>query len=231
MTMQAPVYNTAGTKQTDITLPETVFATPWNPDLVHQVVTAYATRQRTNTAEAKDRKERRGGGRKPWPQKGLGRARHGSVRSPIWRGGGVTFGPRTQRDQRPRITKNMRNRALYTALAEKFRRGSLFFVDSLDGVIAKTAQARGVLEALAGAVSIPELATRYTNNALIVTPEYAPEVLRGFRNIAGVAVEEARNITAHDVLRYRYVVIAAPNESLERITERLNRPQRSTAEA
>ena len=119
--LEAVVYSQEGKKSGSVTLPEAVFGEKWNADLVHQVVVAMQANARQPIAHTKDRSEVRGGGRKPWAQKGTGRARHGSSRSPIWRHGGVTHGPRNDRDFSQKINRKMKVKALYAVLSKKFR--------------------------------------------------------------------------------------------------------------
>ncbi len=110
--MEAPIYNTQGKKSGTLTLPENVFDVAWNDSLMHQVVTSMQANARVSIAHVKDRGEVSGGGKKPWRQKGTGRARHGSIRSPIWKGGGVTHGPTKNKDYSRKIPKKMRAKAL-----------------------------------------------------------------------------------------------------------------------
>jgi len=115
--MNADIYNANGKKAGSVELPENVFGVAWNDALMHQVVTSMQDNARTPVAHAKTRGEVRGGGKKPWNQKGTGRARHGSTRSPIWKGGGVTHGPRNDKSYARTVPKKMRIKALTMALS------------------------------------------------------------------------------------------------------------------
>ncbi|MEX2405225.1 MAG: 50S ribosomal protein L4, partial [Candidatus Paceibacterota bacterium] len=128
--MQLSVYNEKGTKKEALTLPEDIFGLGWNSDLLHQVIVAYRANARPTVAHAKDRSEKRGGGAKPWRQKGTGRARHGSIRSPLWAGGGATHAPLTERDFSKKVNKKMKRKALGIALSSKVRDNELLLVDS-----------------------------------------------------------------------------------------------------
>lgn len=218
--MQAALYNKEGKEVGKVELPERIFGAPWKADLVHQVVVSMQANARTPVAHTKDRGDVRGGGKKPWKQKGTGRARHGSRRSPIWSGGGVTFGPRKERVFAKKINKKMRAGALYAALSRKLKDDELIFLDSLIFAAPKTKEAKAVLTALSNVSSFAKLGTKKKNAALIALPSNDAATKRSFKNIGSVAVEEVRNLNPVDVLSYKYVVVADPDKAIEFWAER-----------
>ena len=129
--MKYEVLDQKGNKVGEESLPKEIFEVEIKNDLIYQVITSQMANKRRVIAHTKDRGEVRGGGRKPWRQKGLGKARHGSIRSPIWIGGGVTFGPRKERIFKKKIPKKMRRLALFMVLSDKAKRKFLILVDDL----------------------------------------------------------------------------------------------------
>ena len=128
--MKAPVYNWEKKEVGSVELNDAIFSAKWNADLVHQIVVASQANKRHPWAHTKGRGEVRGGGIKPWKQKGTGRARHGSIRSPLWRGGGVSHGPTKERDFSQKINKKMFRTGLHSVLAKKLADGEMVFIDS-----------------------------------------------------------------------------------------------------
>ncbi|MBI3638443.1 50S ribosomal protein L4, partial [Candidatus Wolfebacteria bacterium] len=130
--MKVDVFDKQNNKVGTIDLPDGIFAVKWNPNLVHQALMAQLSNSRQNLAHAKGRGEVRGGGKKPWKQKGTGRARHGSIRSPLWRGGGATFGPTKEENFKRKINKKMRRLAVLSVLSRKFKENELKVVDNFE---------------------------------------------------------------------------------------------------
>src|SRR4030043_2412895 len=130
--LNLPIYNLEGEKTGTIKLSEKIFGLKINNNLIYQVINVQLANKRKHLAKVKDRGEVRGGGRKPWRQKGTGRARHGSIRSPIWRGGGVTFGPTKNRVFKKKINKKMRRKALFMVLSAKAKEKLIIVLDDLE---------------------------------------------------------------------------------------------------
>jgi large subunit ribosomal protein L4 len=220
--MKATIYNKQGNEAGSIDLPLALFEVPANNELVHQVYTTLAGNQRQGTATVKTRDEVRGGGAKPWRQKGTGRARHGSNRSPIWRGGGITHGPRLERNWVRKINKKMRTKALMAILSAKYRDGEIIFVDTMEFDSPKTAEAQQVLVALKEATGAEKLTRAKQGTALLTTPEHMPRTIKSFANLPGVSVEELRKLGVLDLVRHKYVIISAPQESIAFLESKLS---------
>jgi large subunit ribosomal protein L4 len=223
--METEFYNVQGKSAGTITLPESVFGLPWNADLVHQVVHSMMLNARTPVAHTKTRGEVRGGGRKPWQQKGTGRARHGSTRSPIWVGGGVTHGPRNDQNFSRKINKKMKVKALYTIMSRKLRDGEVMFIESLSFDAPKAKQAKEVLAKLAGIKGFEKLSTKYKNAAFVGLPEKNVAVAKSFNNFGNVVVDELRNINPLTILNNKFVVIANPEASIKILEAKMNSAQ------
>jgi large subunit ribosomal protein L4 len=193
------VLDQDGKKVGDIDLSPGIFDVQVNVPVMHQVVTAGLAAQRAGTHSTKTRAEVRGGGKKPWRQKGTGRARHGSIRSPIWVGGGVAHGPKPQ-DHTVRVNKKMKRLALRSALTDAAREGRIKAVDALsfdDGPSTKAAL--GVLEA----VEVEGL-------VLLVLAEPDTVVEKSFRNLSHVRVAYPGNLGTHEVLYADWVIFTRP---------------------
>ena len=215
--MEVAVYSQKGKETGKASLPASVFGVSWNADLVHQTVVSMQANARSPIAHAKDRSEVRGGGKKPWKQKGTGRARHGSRRSPIWVGGGVTHGPTKNRDHSKKINKKMKAKALYTVLSKKLNDQEILFVDSIEIADPKAKDAKNILVALSKVKGYEGVATKRRNSALILIPKNDLVVKKSFGNFGNVEVDETRNLNVLDVLTYKYVVIVDPKKSIESI--------------
>ncbi len=196
-------------------LPEGVFGLPWNADLVHEVVRLMNNNSRDNVAHTKTRGEVRGGGKKPWQQKGTGRARHGSTRSPIWVGGGIAHGPRNDQNYSRKINKKVRSKALFIVLSRKFKDGDILFVDTLNMSAPKAKDAKTILSSLATIKGYEKLATKKVNTAIIATDSKSTIIEKSFRNLGNVSVEEFRNINPVSVMNHKYLIIANPEQSLK----------------
>ncbi len=213
-------------------LPDAIFNQPWNADLVYDVVQVMRGNARAGTAHTKNRGEVRGGGKKPWKQKGTGRARHGSRRSPIWKGGGVAFGPRAEKDYSRKLNRNIRAKALAVVLSQKLRDGEVIFLDTLAFPEPKAKQAKDALIALSGIKGMETLATKRANAALLVIPGRNESTEKSFRNFGNVVLGQAKDINPVEILSHKYVIVADAEAVIDVLATRVaTRAQKKTAGA
>jgi len=209
--MKIDVYNQEGEKLEAMTLPKEIFGVEFNADLVHQIAVSLSANKRQISAHAKTRGEVRGGGKKPWRQKGTGRARHGSIRSPLWKGGGVTHGPRKDRIFEVEIPKKMRRKALFMVLSQKAKDKQLVVLDKIElekGKTKEMAQSLGKLPCNSQAT-------------LVALPNYDKKIFLASRNIKKISIEDARNLNVLDLLNTKYLLLT--KESIKTIENTFNK--------
>lgn len=226
-TMEATIYNQSGKAAGKVTLSKDVFGLPWNADLVHEVVRLMNSNSRTPVAHAKTRGEVRGGGKKPWKQKGTGRARHGSTRSPIWVGGGVAHGPRNDKNFERKINKKARIKALCTILSRKFKDGEVLFVDTVSLSTPKSKDAKAILASLSSIKGYETILSKRANSAIIALDKKVQTVEKSFKNFGNVSVEEFRNINPVSVLNHKYLIVTNPEVSLKALTEKTAKAEKA----
>ncbi len=219
--METKIYNQKGEESGKIELPAKIFGLSWNDTLVHQVVVSMQANKRTPVAHAKGRSEVSGGGKKPWKQKGTGRARHGSSRSPIWKGGGVTHGPLSEKNYTKKINKKMKQKAFFVALSRKLEDNEILFLDKVDLNKAKTKEAVGVLKSLSKIKGFEKLTTKKKNAALVAMSTKNIDTTLSFRNISGVGVGEVKNLNLLDILSSKYLIMLDAKDSLGVLESRL----------
>jgi large subunit ribosomal protein L4 len=199
--MEVPVYNVQGEQVSKVELQDQIFAAPINEALMHQALMRQLANARLGTHKVKTRGEVSGGGRKPWRQKGTGRARQGSIRAPHWRGGGIVFGP-TPRSYDQKMPRKMRREALRSALSVKAAGSRLVLLDHLEMGEPKTKELKGVLQNLGIGAS-----------TLILLPHHDEVILRSVRNLPEVRTLVAQYLNVRDLLNYDYILV--PLASLE----------------
>ena len=188
------LFNIEGKKVGDIQLAESIFGVEINKNALHQVVVALLANKRQGTQSAKTRAEVSGGGIKPWRQKGTGRARQGSTRSPQWAHGGIVFAPKP-RDYRISLPKSMRRVAFKSALSSKVAENEIIVIESLELEVPKTKEILKMLNAFEA------------KKTLIVTAESNENVYKAARNIEGVAVLPVNNLNVYDILKYEKFIV------------------------
>jgi len=204
------LYSIDGAKKGDLTLEESLFGVKVNPALVHEAVVAQMSASRAPIAHTKTRGEVAGTGKKPWKQKGTGRARHGSRRSPIWVGGGITFGPRSERNFEVKINRQARRKALAMVLSDKVVQERLVAVEDL--------KSEGKTKELVQ--TLRRLPTAGKKTLIITTPENKL-VSRAARNVPNITTLPANALNLIDLLRYEYVLMTEP--AIEMVTQMYKR--------
>lgn len=195
--MKAEIYNLKGETTGEIDLKDEIFARPWNADLVHQVLLAQAANRRQPWAHTKNRGEVSGGGRKPWRQKHIGRARHGSIRSPLWIGGGVAHGPRNERVFAKKINGKMLRAAIAAVLSKRLADKEIKIVESLNLDAPKTKILIGNLK--------PFFAEK--PNALLVPSPENKNIYKASRNVPKLKALDPKSLNVEDLLKYNQILI------------------------
>lgn len=212
--METNIYSSDGKQAGSLALPSKIFDLPWNGDLVHQVVNALQANARPTVAHTKGRGEVSGGGKKPWRQKGTGRARHGSSRSPIWRHGGITHGPVSTKDYSQKVNQKMRSKALFTVLSQKLREGEILFIEDLKLNQTKTKDAAKILTNLAKIDGFDKIEGKRKNTTKVFIKGRNLIAEKSFANIPSVAVKKVEDMNVVDALSARYLIITNPKESI-----------------
>lgn len=198
--MKVKVYNLEGKETGEMNLTDSVFGVKVKPEVVHGVYTAQNNNQREPWADTKNRGEVSGGGKKPWPQKGTGRARHGSIRSPIWKGGGVAFGPLSIRNYKEKINKKTKRLALKMCLSDRVKNGALIVVEDFNFSEPKTKLFAGFLKNLLAAQKQSEGGPTKAKSFLLLTPGKNDTVLRMTKNLKSVKTVRAEDVNVMDLL-------------------------------
>lgn len=241
MALKIKVYNQNAEAAGEMELSSKVFGVKANEALVHQAVVAQMANERKVIAHTKTRSEVRGGGKKPWAQKGTGRARHGSSRSPIWKGGGVTFGPRKDRNFKLRINKKMKQSAIFMVLSDKVTSNHLVVLDKISLTEFKTKIFNQILTGLENKVMLPlnsaapevkaKTALNLTGQAekqakkptkkrsfLIIIDKSDEKLMYSAKNLPGVLLININNINIVDLLKYKELILT--KATVEKIAER-----------
>ena len=201
------IYNQTGKKTGDIELNDAVFAVKPNNTLVHQAYLALEANARAPWAKTKDRSEVRGGGKKPWKQKGTGRARHGSSRSPIWSGGGVTFGPLSERNYKQKVNKQMNRKAVKICLSEKVNNDAFVVVEAFE-LTGKTKEFVAIRAALPG----------LGKSTLLLMGSADEKLNLATRNVPKVDMQRAIDVNVVDLLHHQTII--ATKDAIDVLTQR-----------
>ena len=211
--MKTNVYNLDGKVTGEMNLSDSVFGVKIKPEVVHEVFVAITNNQRESWADTKGKGEVRGGGKKPWQQKGTGRARHGSIRSPIWKGGGVTLGPLSVRNYKTKINKKLKRLATQMCLADRAQNNALIVVEDFNFAEPKTKLFAKFIMALPSK----------SKSFLVLTPGKNEQVLRMTKNLQSVKTVRAEDVNVMDVLSTATVIINKSGvEKLTTVFDKVN---------
>lgn len=199
-------------------LPSAIFEVPFNADVVHQALITQRANARQVLAHTKGRGDVSGGGKKPWRQKGTGRARHASIRSPIWKGGGVTFGPTKERNFSKKINKKHSRKALFMVLSSKVKDGALMVMDQFHFDAPKTKEAVAVFNNLAPHMVHYTKTKKKQDSLLVVTPKKDITVERAIRNLPFADVIVASNLNIEAVLSAKHIIMTQGSVPVVRTT-------------
>jgi large subunit ribosomal protein L4 len=200
--MKSILYNQKAEKLKEFQLPKNIFGVSVKPELLHQVVLYYERLKREKIAKTKDRSEVRGGGRKPWRQKGTGRSRHGSRRSPIWKGGGVTFGPNTEKEYRVKINKKMAKKALFGVLSQKLKEKEILFFEKIELKDNKSKSLNNIINAFS------KIKKDVKSKKIIIILEKKNEnILKASRNVKNIFTIPSDSLNVYFLLKAKYILI------------------------
>ncbi len=199
--MKAEVYNQKGEVLEEIEMPQNIFDVAFNNDLVHQVYKSLLSNQKKPIAFTKDRSEVRGGGKKPWAQKGTGRARHGSIRSPIWKGGGVVFGPRQREENlKKKVNKKMKKASVKIVLSQKLKDKEIRIIDKFEIKEIKTKEIFNVLKQI--------FRTDITKSILVLLDNKEKTLARALKNISRVDIANVSDVNILNLLNNKFVMLS-----------------------
>jgi large subunit ribosomal protein L4 len=196
--MKADLYNVKMEVIDKVEIPDRIFAYSWKPDLVKQALDSQEKNSRKPSAHAKGRGEVSGGGKKPWRQKGTGRARHGSTRSPIWKGGGVSHGPKKERDYTVKLNQKMKQAAMFSVLARKLKDDEIKIIDSFAIAEPKTKILSVVLKAFFG---------KKTPNALLIPEVGNKNIYRASANLPKIKSVGPKDLNVYDLMKFKEIFI------------------------
>jgi len=194
--MKLPVFDINNKEVEQIEVSDNLFQVKWNPDLVHQALITYLANQRKPWAHTKDRGEVSGGGKKPWRQKHTGHSRHGSIRSPLWKGGGVTFGPRKEKNYHKKINAKMKKLALFSVLSKKLKDNELKIVSEIKINQPKTKEAVKILETI----------TPKNKKTLIISKPKNKNLFLALRNLPKILLSTPQTLNIYDTLNNKNII-------------------------